>query len=120
MASAAVKHAYETMRDMTWTPAEKAVARKAFELAMERELNDVMARAKETASHIKRPADLWKLEAFLTASRKELDHKYEYRYSILPQVFGMLLREGWLKEEELRGLSEDKIRCAKMWAKALD
>jgi hypothetical protein len=31
-------------------------------------------------------------------------------------VFGTLLREGWLKEEDLAGLAEDKIERIKHWA----
>lgn len=119
MATATVKHAYEAMRDMRWTPKEKAIARRAFDLALQREFDDVIAKTKEIAEHIKSPEQLWKLESYLTTTRKEIDQKYEYRYSILPQVFGMLLREEWLKEEELAGLNEDKIECARMWAKAL-
>jgi len=39
--------------------------------------------------------------------------KYDYRYSKLDLVFGILLREGWLAEAELTGLGQDKMRRIK-------
>ena len=65
-------------------------------------------------------ADLWDLESFLTQSRKEIDRKYDYRYSVLTLVFGKLIREGRLREEELHGLADDKIASIRsyvnLWA----
>ena len=58
----------------------------------------------EKAGQIKEPADLWDLEHYLTQRRKEIDRKYDYRYSQLDLVFGRLLREKWIAEEDLRGL----------------
>jgi len=66
-----------------------------------------MQQAKEIAGKIKQPSDLWDLQEYLTQRRKEIDHKYNYRYSHLTQVFGRLLYEGRVSEEELRGLRED-------------
>jgi hypothetical protein len=37
---------------------------------------------------------------------------YDYRYSVLPLVFGNLIREGRLSEEELHGLAVTNPRCA--------
>jgi len=59
---------------------------------------------------LKEPPDLWDLEHYLTHRRKEIDRQYDYRYSQLTHVFGKLLYESRLREEELRGLREDK-RC---------
>jgi hypothetical protein len=53
--------------------------------------------------------DLWDLEHYLTERRKEIDRKYDYRYSQLTLAFGKLLRESRLGEEELRGLREVKL-----------
>jgi hypothetical protein len=44
---------------------------------------------------------MWSVEHFLNQRRRELDTKYDYRYSRLASVFG---REG-----ELEGLSQDKL-----------
>ena len=97
------------MHEMRWSQAEKAIARKAFDRALQRELEEVMRKAREMAARIAEPSELWELEEFLSKRRKEIDRKYDYRYSVLPMVFGILIRERRLKEEELRGLGEAKL-----------
>jgi len=57
------------------------------------------------------------LEYYLTQRRKEIDRKYDYRYSRLTQVFGRLLYEKRLGEEELGGLREDKLKRIRFLAK---
>jgi len=54
-------------------------------------------------------ADLWRLHDFLTDQRREIDEKYDYRYSRLIMVFARLVHQGWLSLEELEGLREDKL-----------
>jgi hypothetical protein len=71
------------------------------------------------ASQIQQSSDLWDLEHYLTQRRKEIDRKYDYRYSRLTQVFGRLLYEKRLREEELRGLREDKLKPIRSFAKFL-
>ena len=71
------------------------------------------------ASQIKQSSDLWDLEHYLTERRKEIDRKYDYRYSQLTHVFGKLLHESRLSEEELRGLGEDKLKLIRSFAKFL-
>jgi hypothetical protein len=71
------------------------------------------------ASQIQQSSDLWDLEHYLTQRRKEIDRKYDYRYSQLTQVFGRLLYEKRLREEELRGLREDKLKPIRSFAKFL-
>jgi len=51
------------------------------------------------AKNIEQPADLWELEGYLTDSRKDVDRRYDYRYSVLPLVFGNLVRQGRLSME---------------------
>jgi hypothetical protein len=101
---------YTKMRNLKWSPAEKVIARKAFNRALQREFEVVIRETKQMSGKIKQPSELWELEGYLTQSRKEIDRKYDYRYSVLPLVFGDLVREGRLSEEELRGLAEDKLR----------
>jgi hypothetical protein len=79
----------------------------------------VIQEAKKMASHIQQSSDLWDLESYLTQRRKEIDRKYDYRYSRLTQVFGRLLHESRLSEEELRGLREDKLKPIRSFAKFL-
>ena len=42
-------------------------------------------------------------------SRAEIDAKYDYRYSQLIIVFGALLRQQRIQEDDLLGLSEEKL-----------
>jgi hypothetical protein len=65
------------------------------------------------ADAVKEPWDIWRIHDFLTDQRTKTDGKYDYRYSVLIFVFATLLREGWLTEADLAGLSEDKIERVK-------
>jgi hypothetical protein len=71
------------------------------------------------ASQIQHSSDLWDLEHYRTERRKEIDRKYDYRYSQLTHVFGRLLYEKRLHEDELRGLCEDKLNPICSFAKFL-
>jgi hypothetical protein len=71
------------------------------------------------ANDIQQSSDLWDLEHYLTQRRKEIDRKYDYRYSRLTDVFGRLLYEGRLKQQELRGLEEDKLKSIRSFAEFL-
>ena len=108
---------YPHKSELAWSRSEKAIARKAFDAALERELEEVIREAKQKAGQIKEPTDLWDLEHYLTQRRKEIDRKYDYRYSQLDLVFGILLREKWIGEGDLRGLKEDKLRAIRSFAK---
>lgn len=55
------------------------------------------------------PEEMWSLGTWLTRKRRELDEKYDYRYSQLTVVFAQLVREGRVIEDELRGLRDDKL-----------
>ena len=72
--------------------------------------------AKKMASQIKQPSDLWDLEHYLTERRKEINRKYDFRDSRLKDVLGRLLYENRIREEELRGLREDKMKSIRSFA----
>jgi len=110
---------YPYQNEPTWSKSEKAIARIAFDAALKRELQDVMRKTKQMANQIKEPADVWELEHYLTERRKEIDLKYDYRYSQLTHVFGRLLYEGRVSEEELSGLREDKLKPIRSLAEFL-
>jgi hypothetical protein len=93
--------------------------RTAFDAALGRELHEVIQEAKKMASQIQQSSDLWDLEHYVTQRRKEIDRQYDYRYSQLTHVFGRLLYEKRLREEELRGLREDKLKPIRSFAKFL-
>ena len=100
---------YSKMRDLKWSSTEKAIARRSFERALHQELNAAIQSTKEMAAKIRQASELWELERHVTQLRKEIDRKYEYKYSTLILVFADLIREGKLDSENLRGLSEDKV-----------
>jgi hypothetical protein len=102
-----------------WSRSEKLIARTAFDAALGRELHEVIQQAKKMASQIQQSSDLWDLEHYLTERRKEIDRKYDYRSSQLTHVFGKLLQESRLREEELRGLRKDKLESIRSYAKFL-
>jgi hypothetical protein len=110
---------YPYQNEPTWSKSEKVIARTAFDAALCRELHDVIQKAKQLANEIQQSSDLWDLEHYLTERRKEIDRKYDYRYSQLTHVFGRLLHEGRVSEEELRGLREDKLKPIRSFAKFL-
>jgi Photoprotection regulator fluorescence recovery protein len=115
----ATQDSYPYQNEPIWSRSEKVIARAAFDAALGRELHEVIQEAKQMANQIKEPADLWDLEHYLTQRRKEIDRKYDYRYSQLTHVFGRLLYEQRLTEEELHGLREDKLKLIRSCAKFL-
>jgi len=116
----ATPNSYPYQNEPMWSRSEKTVARKAFDEALTRELHDVIQKAKRMANQINEPADLWDLEHYLTQRRREIDRKYDYRYSQLTHVFGRLLYEKRLREEDLHGLAEDKLKSIRSLANFLD
>jgi len=115
----ATQRTYPYPNEPTWSRSEKAIARTAFDAALKREFQDVIRKTKQMTNQIKEPADVWELERYLTQRRKEIDRKYDYRYSQLTQVLGRLLYESRLTEEELHGLGEDKLQLIHYFVKFL-
>src|ERR1700692_743324 len=115
----ATQNTYPYKNEPSWSRSEKTIARKAFDAPLGRELHEVIQEAKKMASQIQQSSDLWDLEHSLTQRRKEIDRKYDYRYSQLTHVFGRLLYEKRLSEEELRGLREHKLKSIRSLAKFL-
>ena len=115
----ATQDRYPYQNEPTWSRSEKAIARKAFDAALGRELHEVIQEAKKMASQIKQSSDLWDLEHCLTERRKEIARKYDFRASRLTDVLGRLLYENRIGEEDLRGLREDKLKSIHSFAKFL-
>ena len=72
----ATQESYSYQNQPIWSRSEKAIARKAFDAALGRELHEVIQESKKTASQIKQSSNLWDLEHHLTQRRKEIDSKY--------------------------------------------
>ena len=107
---------YSKMRELKWTSTEKAIARRAFDRVLQPELNAAIRSTKEMAARITQPYELWELEHHLTELRKAIDGTYVYKYSTLVRFFADLVCEGKLDPEDLRGLSEDKLRYIRHYA----
>ena len=110
---------YPYQNELTWSRSEKAIARKAFDAALKRELHEVMQETKQMASQIKETSDLWDLERYLIERRRDIDRKYDTRGSRLKDVLGRLLYENRLGEEDLRGLPEEKMKSIRSFAQFL-
>jgi hypothetical protein len=115
----ATQDRYPYQNEPIWSRSEKTVARAAFDAALKRELQEIMQEAKQMANQAHEPADLWDLEHHLTQRRKEIDRKYDFRSSRLADVLGRLLYENRLSEEDLRGLSEEKMKSIRSFAQFL-
>ena len=101
------------MREIQWSKAERAAARRIFATAYERESKAIRAELKRMIEKASEPRDIWRIHDYLSDERRETDRKYDYRYSVLLLVFSRLFSEGWLAEDDLRGLHQDKIEMIK-------
>ena len=99
----------DVTHNIKWTDGEKKVARAAFDAALSRETTAVRRKVEEMLESSEEPRQVWEILAYLTAKQEEMDRKYDYRYSVLMDVFGQLLSEGWLCEAELAKLHPDKL-----------
>jgi len=110
-------HSVERFGDeITWTQAEKKTARRAFDKAFETQCATITAEAKRMMESATAPSDIWQVHEYLSEHRKAVDQIYDYRYSVLLQVFARLLRDGWLTEADLTGLQQVKIDRIKLGA----
>ncbi len=108
------------MRNLNWTAAEKKIAREAFDRAyaaesqaIRRELNSMLNQRRKTDAEV-----IWSMHEYLVERRREIDRKYDYRYSVLIMVFGQLCAQGWLDLDDLAGLDEDKLHGIRRILKA--
>ena len=99
------------LKEYTWSKTEKKIAKTAFERAYEREMAHIRRKMTERVSRLNEPKDIWALHEYLGEKRKDIDAKYDYRYSRLLFVFARLLRDGYLEEHDLVGLSQDKLHA---------
>ena len=95
--------------DIEWSNTEEQIAKKAFDIAYEREINTVMEMVRSKANAMTQLDEMWSLHDFLSAKRHDIDGKYDYKHSFLIFVFAQLVKEGWLNVSELEGLEKQKI-----------
>jgi hypothetical protein len=97
------------MREFTWSAGEKKAACAAFDLALAREMKSIRQKAEAILQNSREDRAVWQLHDFLSEKRREIDQKYDYRYSVLMWVFSRLVSEGWLTEGELSGIGAENV-----------
>ena len=100
-----------------WSASEKKIARRAFDAALEREFAVLKSRLKEMTAKLSSSADTWDMHHFLSDQLHDIERKYDYRYSQLIVVFGRLMRQKWIDEKDLEGLSTDKMEAIRYIAR---
>jgi len=102
-----------SINDLKWNADEKKVARAAFDKAYQREMEEIQNTLFDKVAKLKNDKEVWSIYNYLTKRKNNVDNKYDYRYSQLIIVFGKLMKEGYLREEDISGLSEEKIEFIK-------
>ena len=97
------------MRDFTWSHGEKKVAKRVFEAALEREMSALRGQVEGLLAADSKSEVVWEAHNLLSRRRREIDQKYDYRYSVLIQVLARLVSEDLIDTSELAGLNEEKI-----------
>jgi len=107
-------------RDLNWSYKEKSVARAAFDGALARETAAIRKKAEELLQRSSEPTAVWDVLEFLSKKQREVERKYDYRYSVLTGVFARLLYEGWIAESDLTGLNPEKLELIRRGAELVD
>jgi Photoprotection regulator fluorescence recovery protein len=97
------------VNETIWSETEQQIAQNAFKAAYQRETSALITDIREHASQITELEDIWRLHDFLSARRHTIDGKYDYDQAALLFVFAGLVKEGWLKLEDLQGLDPSKL-----------
>jgi len=96
--------------ELHWSHKEKSVARAAFDAALARETSAIRKEIEAVLQRSKAPNAVWEILERLSRRQREVERKYDYRYSVLIGVFARLLYEGWIAESDLAGLGAEKLQ----------
>jgi hypothetical protein len=99
--------------DFHWSPSEKKIACTAYNLVYAREMKEIRKEVLQRIQNMGRDEDVWSLKDFLHSHRREMNYRYNYRYSILILTFFKLINRGYLSLEDLPGLSQEKLDALK-------
>jgi hypothetical protein len=108
------------MHELTWSATQKKAARSAFDLALARELKSIRQHAEAMLRNAEDDRVVWSLHDYLSEKSREIDQKYDYRYSVLMLVFHRLLFEGWLTYDELAGIGTEKVEMIRRVRSTVD
>ncbi len=92
-----------------WSETEEKIAKQALKKAYERETSALIAHVRDRASSLTKLEDLWYVHDFLSTKRHEIDGKYAYNDSTIVFDFALLVKEGWLHLDELKGLKPEML-----------
>lgn len=92
-----------------WSTDECVVARRAFDLARQREIDALVLAVRARFASLSSVESVWDLHDFLSCRRHELEGRFDFRLPGLLFVFAGFVRDGLLRMEELQGLSSDKL-----------
>ena len=87
-----------------WSTGEKKIARRVFEAALAAAIADFKARAAAVST----PMEMWTIGEDLRRQRREIDQRFDYRYSQLTHGFAELIHLGLVDEAALAELAEAK------------
>ena len=89
-----------------YTKSEKKAAKELFELARQRDYKRLQKEIEQYKCDT--PESIWDLRDFLNSKAKEFDAKYDYRYSVLDEVFIGFILDELLFINELKNLSIER------------
>jgi hypothetical protein len=118
MTPSATQRTYLDLNEPTWSRSE-TIARTVFVAALKRELLQVVQETKQRAKQINDPTDRWALERYLTQHRKDIDRKYDFCSSRLPQVRKRMRAKLREIKQQLRQRMHDPVRQTGQWLKSI-
>ena len=91
-----------------WSKSDKKIAKELFELARKRDYANLTNTIQLKSDNLTTPESIWDLRDFLNSKAKEFDQKYDYRYSVLDNVFAGFILEDILTLDEMQRFSKRK------------
>ena len=85
---------------------ETQIVEQAFQTAYQRETSALIAHVRDRSATIDKLSDLWYLHDLLSTKRHEIDGKYDFDENSFVFDFASLIKEGWLRLEDLQGLNK--------------
>lgn len=93
----------------TWSEAEQAIAKAAFDQAYARALSQLVAAVQAQAAQLNQADSVWALHDFLSIERHTIEGRFDFRLDGILFVFASLVKDQLLQLNELEGLSADKL-----------
>jgi hypothetical protein len=92
-----------------WTEQEQAVGITALNLAQTRTIERLIADLHRQVIELTSADQIWQLHDFLSIQRHGIEGRFEFRQESILFVFASLVKEGFLKLDELQGLDSEKL-----------